>query len=540
MRLPRLRAWVFVGLTAAACREPTQITIYITTNVPCADLDGVNIIVGPASSLDSRARSASTSACDPSGKVGSIVVVPSGTSDDPVAIAVIAGTRNADPLLTTAADDCTAANYAHCIVARRSLRFIPHTPLVLPIELVSSCIGVPCSADASGPRTCVNGACVSATIDPSRCIDPGGCSLAQDGGAPPADGGPDGGPAGHVRELALGAGHSCALLNDGTVVCWGDNSRGQLGVGKSDLVRSPTPVPLPGLEGVAHLSALSEANTCALMNDGTVRCWGDACCGQLGPNYNTTQYAPVLVSGISGVTSLSVGRALVCAAGGTPGPAACWGDIGPGLGTPLLVPGVTGTVQAVRAADKSAFFHMKDGSLLAYGRNINGVLGLNDQNANRITTSAISVALQNVTSVAVGVAFVIATVENGPVYVWGESSSYQLGLNQSANVFAPTAAPALAGLHGFVGGDQHACALDGQEAVVCWGDGSYGQLGPSVTTKTPSPTKIGLTAVKLFSGWDHTCAIDAAGAVFCWGLNDKGQVGDGTTTNVATPVKLSL
>jgi len=532
MPAPRFPPWLLVGLAATACREPTQITVRITTNLPCTVLDGVNIIVGPASTIDSRAPSASTNYCDASGKVGSIVILPSGSGDEPVAIAIVAGTRNADPSLTTAANDCAASNNARCIVARRALGFIPHTPLVLPIALTSSCIGVACAADASGPRTCVDGMCTSAVIDPSRCTDPGGCALDQDAGAPPTDGG----VAGNVRELALGRQHSCALMKDGTVQCWGDNTQGQLGIGDPNTVTKTTPVPVPGLTGVLHLSAFSETNTCAVMGDGTLKCWGGVCCGQLAGSGGTTQYAPFTLQGIAGVTTVAVGRQHVCAQGGTPGPIACWGTP---WTTPSALGGLSGPVDTLASGDRLAVMRMMNGTVQVAGENVNGGLGLGLDAGT--TTSAVTIpGLTSVTGVAVGNACVLATLSNGNVMVWGQSGSNQLSLATFDNVPTPTPAPALFGLHGFAMGDQHGCALDAQNAVVCWGDGTLGQLGPSVTTRVPDPVHIGLTAVRIFSGWAHDCAITASGEVYCWGANDSAQLGDGTKVNRPVPVKLGL
>lgn len=533
MRAPRLPPWLLVGLVAVACREPTQITVRITTNLRCSALDGVNIVVGPVDALDTRAPSASTSYCDVSGKVGSIVIVPSGTGDEPVAIAVVAGTRDADPTLTTAADDCTATNNAHCIVARRALRFIPHTPLILPIALVSSCIGVACAPDANGPRTCVSGTCMSAVVDPSRCTDPGGCSLDQDAGAPPADAGTPG----NVRELALGRNHSCALMKDGTVQCWGDNSQGQLGLGDPNVIVKTVPVPVPGLTGVVHLSAFSETNTCALMGDGTLRCWGGVCCGQLAGPYGTTQYAPIALQGIAGVATVAVGRQHVCAMGGTPGPVACWGLP---WTSPTALSGLSGPVDTLASGDRLAVMKMKDGTVQVAGENINGALGLGSADAGTTTAAVTIPNLSGVTSVAVGNSCVFAMLSDGGVAAWGESASNQLSFGTFDNVLAPTPAPALSGLHGFAIGDQHACALDAQNSVVCWGDAKYGQLGPTATTRSAIPVPIGLTAVKIFSGWEHDCAIDASGEVHCWGANDSAQLGDGTQINRPVPVKLGL
>jgi len=89
-----------------------------------------------------------------------------------------------------------------------------------------------------------------------------------------------------VVEIVAGAGHSCARLQPelrgdlpGPVVCWGDNSDGQLGDGT--LARRPTAVATAVLPDALALAA-GRAHTCALRQDRTVVCWGSDNAGQLG------------------------------------------------------------------------------------------------------------------------------------------------------------------------------------------------------------------------------------------------------------------
>jgi len=79
--------------------------------------------------------------------------------------------------------------------------------------------------------------------------------------------------------VGVGGSHACALLNDGSIKCWGDNTYGQLG----DDARygSNTPLPVSGLSGATAVD-LGLQHSCALLQDGTVSCWGDNADGQLG------------------------------------------------------------------------------------------------------------------------------------------------------------------------------------------------------------------------------------------------------------------
>ncbi|MBI2392360.1 MAG: hypothetical protein HYV09_22425 [Deltaproteobacteria bacterium] len=86
----------------------------------------------------------------------------------------------------------------------------------------------------------------------------------------------------------------CAIREDDTVVCWGRNDKGQLGIGNTDQWRV-SPVPVLGLNGVTRLVA-GYAHFCALKNDGTVWCWGDNNNGQIGDGTFMTKFAPTRVN----------------------------------------------------------------------------------------------------------------------------------------------------------------------------------------------------------------------------------------------------
>ena len=179
-----------LGLAAVgACRTPTEITIEITTDVKCADVRGTAITVGALADLDGKPSTTVTTACDPrNGRIGSMVIVPSGAKDDIVAIKVVLGIGK-DPA------ECAPPAYGPgCVIARRALHFIPSAALTVPIFMGTVCSGIPCDAT----QTCIGGNCASATIDDSsKCLEPGGCGESALGPTTPADAGiggkPDGG-----------------------------------------------------------------------------------------------------------------------------------------------------------------------------------------------------------------------------------------------------------------------------------------------------------------------------------------------------------
>jgi alpha-tubulin suppressor-like RCC1 family protein len=128
-----------------------------------------------------------------------------------------------------------------------------------------------------------------------------------------------------VVEISAGGSHTCARLADHTAVCWGNDQRGQLGVAAPPNgfgILSPTMV--PGLTNVAQIAAGGE-HTCARLDDGTVTCWGaNDNSGQLGDGTHVDRATPAAVPGLSGVAALALGQNHSCALL-VDGTARCWG-----------------------------------------------------------------------------------------------------------------------------------------------------------------------------------------------------------------------
>ena len=126
-----------------------------------------------------------------------------------------------------------------------------------------------------------------------------------------------------VTYIATGELHSCALTTAGAAKCWGQNSQGQLGNNSS--VSSTVPVAVSGLSsGVARIGG-GRYYTCALTDSGAVMCWGQNTEGQLGTIDLISRFTPVGVSGLStGVVDLAVGLYHNCASTTTSG-LKCWG-----------------------------------------------------------------------------------------------------------------------------------------------------------------------------------------------------------------------
>lgn len=217
-----------------------------------------------------------------------------------------------------------------------------------------------------------------------------------------------------VAEVVAGVSHTCARVKAGTVHCWGSSSRGELGYG--DTLRrgdAPGDVPTPALElgGAAVQLAAGGHHTCALLEDGALRCWGANESGQLGQ-----------------------ARA---------------GDIGdePGEMPPRRI-GVDGVVQVVAGANHTCTLH-DDGTARCWGAGTVGQLGdgkTADIGIDPLTFPPAPVELGGEADLlaASGGDTTCARLVDGSLRCWGANESGQLGLGFARNE-PSTATPAIAG-----------------------------------------------------------------------------------------------
>jgi alpha-tubulin suppressor-like RCC1 family protein len=126
----------------------------------------------------------------------------------------------------------------------------------------------------------------------------------------------------HVTRIVAGDNHTCALRDDPSLVCWGDNSQGQVGAGGSStgtglvVLQAPTTsVPAPWIQDVAA----GRDNTCAVLLDTTVSCWGDNSQGQVGDGIGARSLSPVTVGGTAGVGANQIPEPPHLSATTTPG-----------------------------------------------------------------------------------------------------------------------------------------------------------------------------------------------------------------------------
>ena len=236
-----------------------------------------------------------------------------------------------------------------------------------------------------------------------------------------------------VSKVAIGGTHTCALMNDQSVQCWGNNSEGFLGNGTK--VDSGFPVPVTGLSDVTAISA-GALHTCALLGDGGVRCWGYNHEGSLGdPSVTYTATTPVAVVGLGKATSISAGYVQTCALV-TDGRVSCWGR--PYANNAAIVLGVIGAT-AIAAGGRHSCALLANGTVACWGENVNGQLG-NGSNAYSSDAPVLVSGLVDAITIVAGDFYACALKRAGSVVCWGQNISGELGngTTNDSNVPVPT------------------------------------------------------------------------------------------------------
>ncbi len=341
--------------------------------------------------------------------------------------------------------------------------------------------------------------------------------------------------------VVTGGTHTCQLVGNGGVRCWGSNQAGQLGTGDGQPSRVPRAVPTP-----SPFSAIAAglAHTCGLTREGAALCWGENTNGQLGTGDNGARGVPTPVAGELRFRSIAAGPAHTCAIS-RGGQGYCWGSntsgqLGDGTRSDRTAPT---TVALRRGLDQvsAGWTHTcglaLDGTAYCWGRNAFGQLG-DGSTSDRPTPTAIG-GNRRFRTISAGSAHTCAVQSDGALACWGQNNFGQLG---SADLNARAEPSTVAGgpWRSVTTGGVHTCALSGEGQVACWGRNTYGQLGDGTQQDRLTPTAaVGdLSFRSLQASGAHTCGLDGSGATHCWGFNIEGQIGDGTRENRAAPVRV--
>ncbi|HMV68251.1 MAG TPA: hypothetical protein PKA64_15495, partial [Myxococcota bacterium] len=320
----------------------------------------------------------------------------------------------------------------------------------------------------------------------------------------------------------LQSSHVCALLDNGTVKCWGLNAVGQLGQGNvanlgdgaGEMGDALPAVDLPGTLAV-EMIAVGASHVCALMEDNSMYCWGQNANGELGRS------------------------------GG--------GQIGDGageMGDNLVAVPPHGQVAQLEAGDQFNCIRNTDGEVWCWGLNTSGQLGTGNTTS---SSTPVQISLgtgRTATWIGLGSSHACAILDNDTVKCWGANASGQLGIDSAtARGDGPgemgdslPAAILGAGTPVFVdGGAAHSCVRFSNNTIKCWGANGVGQLGRGNTTvlgdAAGEMATIGAISVsttktiqRLYVGYSHNCVVFTDGSMKCWGNGANYRLGYGDTT----------
>ncbi|HYP77768.1 MAG TPA: hypothetical protein VER12_17475, partial [Polyangiaceae bacterium] len=335
--------------------------------------------------------------------------------------------------------------------------------------------------------------------------------------------------------ISAGGGSTCALLDNGDLKCWGNHAYGQLGTGDTnDLGDLPgemgdalKPVPLGAKRAIGV--SVGAAHTCVILDGGSVECWGSNDYGQLGQNHrkeilSPKDLAPVKLARPVAI-AVSASSFLDAGKGGDFGNSSC----------ALLDNGSVqcwGETKFVPHSDSTDID--SSGAIGDYTGEMNGVPVLtfgSGRQAKSLVAGSVSGAI----------------LDDGSLKLWGMGS--QLGQPDLAPNPVGLMPGELASLPAVRVGSgkkvksisvsrHYACAVLDDKSVKCWGQGWSGELGLGDTFSTdgapenvPPVSLGGVGAQQVATGYNHTCAILVDGTMKCWGNNSSGQLGLGDSIN---------
>jgi alpha-tubulin suppressor-like RCC1 family protein len=252
--------------------------------------------------------------------------------------------------------------------------------------------------------------------------------------------------------IDAGAAHTCGLTSDGTARCWGSNDRGQLGDGTTTSRSAPVAVAGSHNFVVIVAGGFDVGQTCGLTSNGAAYCWGDNERGQLGigtGGFGSEDVAPhpqpTLVSGSRKFVRLTTGLGRHTCGLTDSGAAYCWGEntFG-GLGDattndrPVPVP-VSGGITFVELIAGGFIGHTcgwtANGTAHCWGENERGQVG-DGSNADALMPSPVAGGLI-FTSIDAGFRHTCGRATTETVYCWGSGAAGQLGTNSTAHSPVP-------------------------------------------------------------------------------------------------------
>ena len=309
-------------------------------------------------------------------------------------------------------------------------------------------------------------------------------------------------------DLVSGRAHACALNEDTSLWCWGDNTWGQYG--DATTTSSALPVQAAGGRGFVSVEAGGD-HTCGLTTGGDRLCWGRNDVGELGIGSPFTSPVPQVIDG-GPYDEIHAGFYQSCGSVAA-GALECWGASRWAGSLPITpsadCPGYYGAFQWECARSPVP---------LASGFTFE--------------------------TVDIGLFFGCGIATGGQAMCWGMNDFGQLGSEVTGQCTSPgvvrpcspegVVVAAGAGLREISAGDVHACGLDLNDEAYCWGSTlfTFGELGSGADSGSVVPLKVAtderFQSVRVAKGnsvGSHSCALDFEGEAWCWGYNGTGALG---------------
>lgn len=349
-----------------------------------------------------------------------------------------------------------------------------------------------------------------------------------------------------VLSISAGGGHTCAVLSDKTIKCWGWNYSGQLGDGTYE--NSLTPVKVKDIDNAVVVSAGAH-HTCSVLSDGVVKCWGYNYSGQLGDGTNDDSNTPVIVKGLQKAIVVSAGSRHSCAVL-SDGYVKCWGEnsngkLGDGTyknsNIPVTVSGISSAV-SVSAGGEHSCAVLSNGEVMCWGDNGSGQLGDGTNNDSPIPVKVRDI--NNAIGVSAGGHHTCVVLSDKTIRCFGDNYFGQLGNKSNDSSSLPVVVNDITDASDSIAaGEDHTCAVLINGIVKCWGRNRYGQLGNGTDDNNynyPVSVKDIDNAISVSAGGEYSCAILSDHIAKCWGSNFYGQLGDGTTDDSSVPVTVEF
>ena len=341
-----------------------------------------------------------------------------------------------------------------------------------------------------------------------------------------------------ARAIATGASHSCALLDNMSVKCWGSGLYGRTGYGDSDNRGDNTgemgdalPAVDLGTERTATMIAVGANHSCALLDNATLKCWGRNSLGQLGYSDTTTR----------GDNANEMGDSL-----------------------PAVAFATGRTPTAVVAGAQHTCALLDNAQMVCWGDNDYGQLGQGSMTAigNRTAatvanTPTINVGTgRSVVAMSAGDLHTCALLDDAHVKCWGMSSNGRLGTGDTddrgddplemGDALLPIDLGVGLGAVAVSAGGEHTCVLLTNSSVKCFGNGMDGRLGYGNQNSIGDGSGemgdalatvnlgTGRSVLAVSAGGAHTCAMLDNAEVKCWGNGGSGRRGSESTTRAGT------